>query len=141
MFKGFYELILSISTIIISIIAIVITIVTAKKQNKIALFDKRLECFNNLNKYFEGRGIFKSAEARLFGMQGQFKNGYDGKKTHLFSEVKLLFNDVIWKYVVEIDNLYNRIHQEDDKIVEYFEGLKKRPICNRSKKKYLNISK
>ena len=121
------ELILSIVTIGISVIALYISISTAKKQNKIALFEKKLECYNDLSQYFEGKSIFSSAEVKLMEGNVKFKNGFMGNKDHLLSQVRLLFKKKIWDLTSEIDELYKLIHRSDSMISDYFSLLEEYP--------------
>ncbi len=49
--QGFVSAILTILTVAISVIAIFITVTTTKKQNRIALLDKRIRFINDLDEY------------------------------------------------------------------------------------------
>lgn len=129
------ELILSITTIGISAVAIYISISTAKKQNKIALFEKKMDCYNDLSLYFDGKTIFSSAEVKLMGGNVEFNNGFKGNKNHLFGQIRLLFNKKIWSLTSEIDELYKLIHRADSMVSNYFSLIEDDPNGMRVKEK------
>lgn len=68
------ELILSIATVMTSIVAIIISINMARKQNKITLFDKKIDGYNNLILYFEERSLFASADLRFMDYNVKFNS-------------------------------------------------------------------
>lgn len=117
------DLILSITTIGISVVAIYISISTSKKQNKVELFEKKLDCYNDLRLYFDGKRIFLSAEIKLMGGNTKFNNGFKGNVEHLFGQIRLLFNKKIWNLISEIDELYKQILRADYMVSYYFSQL------------------
>lgn len=121
------KLILSITTIGISVVAIYILISTSKKQNKIALFEKKMYCYNDISLYFDGKRIFSSAEVKLMRGSIKFNNGFKGNKNHLFGQIRLLFNNKIWCLTREIEDLYKLIHRADSMITNYFSLLEDLP--------------
>lgn len=121
------ELMLSITTIGISVVAICISISTSKKQNKVDLFEKKLDCYNDLRLYFDGKRIFVSAEVKLMGGNTKFNNGFKGNVEHLFGQIRLLFNKKIWSLTREIDELYKLILRADYMVNDYFWRLQETP--------------
>lgn len=88
------SIIFSVATIFISVIAIVISIMTAKKSNKIALFEKRMQIYEMINSLI---AIGEEARSREMKMNGSvsyeefitivisaFNNGHSNEKVDLF---------------------------------------------------------
>lgn len=49
--KSIIEVVLSLCTVILSIIAVIVSVYTTRKQNKIALFEKRMFVFDKIENY------------------------------------------------------------------------------------------
>ena len=88
------SIIFSVATIFISVIAIVISIMTAKKSNKIALFEKRMQIYEMINSLIT---IGEEARSREMMMNGSvsyevfktivisaFNNGHSNEKVDHF---------------------------------------------------------
>jgi hypothetical protein len=128
------ELVLSGVSIFVSAIAIIIAVKTSVKQNRVDLFDRRIECYNHLKTYFYGRSLFASSELKLLGSNVKFNNGFKGDVEELFTKVKMLFSDDVWKGVSEVNEHYKVIHKADSYIGNYIsllgEGDKKSEVID-----------
>jgi hypothetical protein len=106
--------------IVFSFLAICISIATAKKQNNISLFDKRMKVYEQLQKYLNDQSNYLTAECKLLGYKTKFAKTYTGDKEFLFSNIKLLFSKNLWKQLEFIIEEYRVIHYADSCIDTYF---------------------
>lgn len=91
------EIVVSIATIIISLIALFVAVYTAKKQNKISLFEMRVTLYNDILTYIAGKKLFPPAEMKLLGGETKFNNGYKGDKEVLFTKFRLIYSEKVWE--------------------------------------------
>ena len=106
------NLLISIIPLFLSIVAIYVSLSIARKQNKIALFDKRIDCYMKLQEYFESPLRWPSAIAsKYYGTETKSKNNYVFAKEaeKLFLAAELLFPE-------KITNKLNQIHENDREI-------------------------
>lgn len=115
------KMFLSITTILISIVSIFISLKMGRSQNRIALFDKKFETFNELNEYFKGeKSRSLRAEVNLMGGEIIYKDSNSLNKDVLFSKIRLLFSSNIWDKTQEVDKYYMDIISINNSIGEYF---------------------
>lgn len=106
------EKVIPLASLFLSLIAICVTLFIAWRQNKIALFDKRIDCYMKLQEYFESPIRWPGAIAsKCYGTNNTSKNSYTRAKEadKLFLTAELLFPKKITKKL-------NQIHKNDREI-------------------------
>ena len=97
--QGFISAILSILAILISFIAVLCTICSTKRQNRIALFEKRQKVFDDIEDFVKRRlpaWELPESDDKLFF---QYSNTY----------IKVLFNKKISAFFVELKKSYEKV--------------------------------
>ncbi len=106
------ESVVPLASLFLSLIAICVTLFIAWRQNKIALFDKRIDCYMKLQEYFESPIRWPGALAsKCYGTNNISRNSYTREKEadKLFLTAELLFPEKITKKL-------NQIHENDREI-------------------------
>lgn len=124
-----------IASLIISIVAISVSITIAKKQNKIALFDKRIDSYVKLQEYFDSPERWPKVIAnKCHGQDVKNINSYVQAKEadKLFLTAELLFPEKISIKLNQIHENYKEITWRDSLIemnlanIEHNEVVSKR---------------
>lgn len=106
------EMLVPLASLFLSLMAICVTLFIAWRQNKIALFDKRIDCYMKLQEYFESPLRWPSAIAsKCYGTNNISKDSYARFKEadKLFLTAELLFPE-------KITTKLNQIHENDREI-------------------------
>lgn len=127
--QGLMSAILSIMGVIVSVIAICISINVSRKQNRIALFDKKFEIYKALEEYFNSsKGWPKAVNKFLIPSSSlPSDNAWAPEINEIVGKATLLFSERLNGKLQEIKNKYAEIRHLDGRISLYFSLLQELP--------------
>ena len=134
--EGFINGVAVFCSIMLSLIAIGITVITSKEQNKIALFNEKYEIYKRLESYMSGfNGIPKAVG------DFQFPNVKLPKENAWFPEIdeitrraELLFSKKLGNRLSMLREMYRKIRRLDDSLSSYLSRLSEHPLFNEKTK-------
>ncbi|MBN2284903.1 MAG: hypothetical protein JXI43_00540 [Tissierellales bacterium] len=137
--QGFMSAILSIVGVIISVVAIWISINVSKKQNRIALFDRKYDVYKELQDYFNGPLGWPKAISKFLMPDTNLKsdNALAPEINEIIGKASLLFSKDLNDKLHEIKNKYAEIRQIDSSISTYFSLLEEMPDFHEIKSQYV----
>ncbi len=137
--QGFISGILSIVGLFISGVAIWISISVSKKQNRIALFDKKFEVYKELQDYFNGPKGWPKAVLKFLGSGNsmQSDNVWAPEINEIVGKASLLFSKRLNDNLIEMKNKYAEVRQLDSSISSYFSLLEETPDFHEVKSQYV----
>lgn len=123
--QGFLSAILSFIAVCFSGIAIVISVNSTKKQNKIALFDKRLDNYNRLKEYFDSSKGWPKAITKFLSPETRIAtdNAWSPEISEIITESSLLFYTGLSNRLLELQEQYKEVRSLDSQISSYFSWL------------------
>ena len=136
--QGFMSAILSIVGVIISVVAIWISINVSKKQNRIALFDRKFDVYKELQVYFNGPLVWPKAISVFLMPESNLKsdNAWAPEINEIIGKASLLFSKGLNDILLEMKNKYAEIRQLDSSISSYFSLLEGLPNFQEIRAKY-----
>lgn len=137
--QGFISAILSMVGLFISGVAIWISISVSKKQNRIALFDKKFEVYKELQDYFNGPKGWPKAVSKFLIPESNFKsdNSWAPEINEIVGKASLLFSKGLCDKLIAMKNKYTEVRQLDSSISSYFSLLEERPDFQEIRAKYV----
>lgn len=138
--QGFMSAILSIIGVIISFIAICISISSSRQQNRIALFDKRFETYKELGGYFESSKGFPKAVLKFINDGDncmKSDNSWSPEIDSIVDKATLLFTKQLTENLNKIKHHYAEIRRIDSSIDSYFSLMNQDPEFHKIKPKFI----
>lgn len=137
--QGFMSAILSIVGVIISVVAIWISINVSKKQNRIALFDRKFDVYKELQDYFNAPLGWPKAISKFLMPESNLKsdNAWAPEINEIIGKASLLFSKGLNDILLEMKNKYAEVRQLDSSISSYFSLLKEMPNFHEVKSQYV----
>ena len=137
--QGFMSAILSIVGVIVSSLAICISINVSKKQNRIALFDRKFDVYKKLQDYFNGTLGWPKAISKFLAPGSNFKadNAWEPEINEIIGKASLLFSKDLNDILFEMRNKYAEVRLLDSSINSYFSLLEEVPDFHKIKSQYV----
>ena len=120
------QLILYIIPVIFSIIAIIISVLIAMRQNKISLFEKRYFALSKAKELFDDIKKSCDAEKQLIGEQAYKRKFNDFDFDEIILQTELLFGTAISKELEIIKEKLNSLFIYNEQLSKYLTVLSKR---------------
>lgn len=118
------------SSLMLSLIAIGITVITSKEQNKIALFNEKYDIYKDLESYISGfKGLPKAVSNFQYpGIKLSKENAWAPEINEITGRAELLFSKKLGNRISELRDRYTKIRKLDDSLDSYLARLPVHPL-------------